>query len=389
MANKATIKEHHGNKNVWLLGGSSLFNDVGSEMITPLLPFYVATLGGNGAALGLLSGLREGLASLLKLIGGWLSDFTGKRRPFVFFGYAFSSIFRALLVLANSWRSILVFVSLERIGKLRDAPRDAIIAHSVKKRGRAFALHQSLDTTGGIIGTLIVIFLFWFFGFGMRTIIIVASLVSLFSLVPLFFVKDPKTPKFREHLWKGIKQLDGRLKYFIFASVVFTLANFGLYFFLILRAQQITGSVVLSLALYAVFNLSYAVFAVPFGKLSDKVGRKHVLFLGYVLFLVAIAGFMIAFDFEYLTLIFVVYGLVYAIVQSNQKAYAADLAGKMKGTALGLYSAAVGIITIPAGLIAGVLWDVNPLTMFYYIFAVGLVSLVLLYFVKEGNEFRK
>jgi len=378
-----------GNKNVWLLGGSSLFNDVGSEMITPLLPFYVASFGGGGAALGLLSGLREGLASLFKLIGGWLSDFLGKRRPFVFFGYAFSSIFRVLLLIASTWKQVVMLISFERFGKIRDAPRDVIIASSVKKRGKAFALHQSLDTTGGIIGTLIVIFLFWKLALGIQSIIIVASLISLFSILPLFFVKDAKTAPIKGKLFEGIHNLDSRLKYFTFASAVFTLANFGIYMFLILKAKELTGSIVIALVLYAVFNLFYALFVVPFGKFSDKVGRKKVLTHGYLLFLLSIIGFIFVTEIYFLFLLFAVFGIVYAMIQSNQKSYVSDLAGKMKGTALGFYSAVVGIVNIPAGLIAGLLWDKNPNMMFYYIFVVGVISLVLLYFVKEGKEFKR
>lgn len=381
--------KNYGNKNVWLLGGSSLFNDVGSEMITPLLPFYVSALGGTGVSLGLISGLREGFSSLFKLVGGWLSDFNGKRKPFIFFGYAFSVIFRALLVLASTWKQLITLISLERFGKVRDAPRDAIIASSVKKRGRGFALHQALDTTGAIIGTLFVIILFWWLKFSMVAIIVVASLVSLFSLVPLFFVKNKENEKTKKGLFEGISRLDKELKYFIFASAVFTLAHFGLYLFLVLRAKEVTGSIVLALVLYAVFNLFYALFAVPFGKLSDKIGRKKVLGLGYLLFLFAIAGFIFISNFYLLFVLFALYGLVYAIVQSNQRAYVSDHAGEMKGTALGFYGAVIGIVSIPAGLVAGLLWEISPSTMFYYIFTVGVISLILLAFVKEGKEFRK
>ena len=184
-----------GEKNIWLLGFSSFFNDIGSEMITPLLPFLITGFGGGGIAIGALSGIREGLSSIFKLIGGWYSDKLGKRKPFVFLGYFLSTIFRFLLVLANSWQYVLGAVSLERIGKARDAPRDAIIAQSTKQRGRGFGIQQMLDTSGAIIGSIIVLFLLWRLGLGFKPIILIAGAISIFSLAPLFFVKESKTKK--------------------------------------------------------------------------------------------------------------------------------------------------------------------------------------------------
>src|SRR3989304_2575304 len=142
------IDSKNGNKNIWLLSSSSLLNDIGSDMLTPILPFFVTAMGGGGVAVGALAGLREGLSSIFKLLGGWYSDKIGKRMPFVFLGYALSVIFRFLLSLATSWQLILGFVSLERLGKLRDAPRDAIISESTKKTGRGFGINQMMDTTG-------------------------------------------------------------------------------------------------------------------------------------------------------------------------------------------------------------------------------------------------
>ncbi|MEM3116705.1 MAG: MFS transporter [Candidatus Pacearchaeota archaeon] len=137
------IKRFHEHpKNVSLLGSSSFFNDIGSEMITPLLPFYITSLGGGGVAIGLLSGLREGLASIWKILGGWFSDLTGKRKIYIFLGYLVSTLFRFMLLLANSWQHIALFVSLERFGKARDPPRDAIISDSVKKTGRALGFFK-------------------------------------------------------------------------------------------------------------------------------------------------------------------------------------------------------------------------------------------------------
>src|SRR3989344_588374 len=262
MKKEDKIDKKNGSKNITLLGSSSLFNDIGSEMIASILPFYISSLGGGGVAIGLLSGLREGLSSLFKLLGGWLSDKIGKRMPFVFFGYLLSVIFRFLLIIANSWQAVISFVGLERIGKLRDAPRDAIIAVSTKKRGRGFGLHQAMDTAGGIIGTIIVILLFWNFTINFKLIILIAAGISSLSLVPLFFVKDPLAKKSKEGLFKGIKNLNKKLKYFIFVASIFTIANFGLYMFLLLRARDITGSIIYALAIYLLFNIVWASLSV-------------------------------------------------------------------------------------------------------------------------------
>jgi MFS family permease len=370
-------------KNIVALGASSFFNDVGSEMITPILPFFISSFGGGGIAIGLLSGFREGFSSLFKLLGGWFSDKIGKRMPFVFFGYFFSIIIRFLLSLANSWQYIVSFVSLERFSKLRDAPRDAIISSSTNRRGRGFGIHQAMDTGGAIIGSLLVLFLFWKFNIGFKNIILIAGAISIFSLIPLFLVKETKTKKIHKNLLKGIKKLDPKLKYFIFVASVFILGNFGLYMFIILEAEQITGSITSGLLLYAIFNLVWAGLTIPFGSLSDKIGRKKVLLIGYILFFILSIGFIFQEGIFYLGLLFLLYGLVYAITQSNQRAFVSDLSGEMKGTAMGLYNSITGIVNIPAGLIAGLLWDINSKTMFIYISVVAFISIILLGFVKE------
>jgi len=380
---KEVIDLKNGSKNIFLLGGSSLLNDTGSEMITPILPFLVSSLGGGGVAIGALSGLREGLSSLFKLLGGWLSDRVGKRMPFVFIGYFLSVIFRFILAVSTSWQYILGFVSLERLGKLRDAPRDAVISVSTERRGRGFGIHQMMDTTGGVLGSIIVLFLFWKFSLGFKTIIIIAGAISAFSLIPLFFVKEPKTKSIRRNLFTSIKHLDKKLKYFIFVTSVFTLGNFGLYMFLILRAKEITGSITTALFLYVLFNIVWATLTIPFGNLSDKIGRKKVLMIGYVLFFALALGFIFQDGIIYLGFLFLIYGLVYAITQSNQKAYASDLSGKMKGTAMGFYHSVIGVVNIPAGIIAGILWDIGYQTMFIYVSVVAFIAIVLLGFVKE------
>jgi len=216
---ETNFSEEKKRKNIWLLGGASFFNDVGSEMISPMLPFFVQSLGGGGLAIGALSGLREGMSSLFQLFGGWISDLKGKRMPFVFLGYIMSTIFKLLLFFSSSWQAVLAFVSLERFGKLRDAPRDVIITLSTKKkkRGRGFGIHQMMDTTGSVIGSILVLILFWKLQLSFTTIIVIAGFLSAFSILPLFFVKESKSKskKMSGNFFKDIKCLNHNLKYLI------------------------------------------------------------------------------------------------------------------------------------------------------------------------------
>lgn len=380
-------KERHdlknGSNNIKYLGEASFFNDIGSEMVTPILPFYVSALGGGGVAIGLLSGLKEGFSSLFKLFGGWFSDRIGKRRRVIFIGYFISLVFKFLLGVAGSWQQLSAFVSFERLGKSRDAPRDAIISASTKLKGRGFGIHRTMDTLGAILGSLVVLIFFWKFQFSFKAIMFMGAVISILSLFPLRFVKEPKVKPIKRGLFKGIKNLSSQLKYFIFVAGIFTLGNFGLYMFLLLRAEEITGNLVTSLGIYVLFNLVFAIFTIPFGNLSDKIGRKKVLVLGYILFLLVTLGFIYANSFWSLLVLFALYGLVLAITDSNHRALVADLSGEMRGTAHGFYYFIIGIVGIPAGIIAGVLWNISYQAMFGYLSSIAVISIILLSFIKK------
>ena len=372
-----------GKKNIYLLGGSSLFNDIGSEMIAPILPFYIMALGGGGFALGAVSGIREGLASIFKILGGWISDRAGRRKEFVFMGYFISVISRFILAFVKTWQSVIGIVGLDRVGKLRDAPRDAIIMDSTSKRGRGFGIHQMLDTVGAVIGTILVIILFWALDMGFKQIIIWAAILSSLALVPLFFVKEYDFKKTRTTLFKGIKLLNPKLKYFVLVASIFALANFGLYMFLIVLAKETFGNNLVPLILYAVFNIVFAGLVTKFGTLSDKIGRKKVLFAGYSLFFL-LAIFLTFFTNKVFVIVsFVLYGLVYALTHSNQKAMASDFIKTRKGTGMGFFNSVLGVGNIIGGVIGGLLWDVSHTLMFGYLAGVSVLAIVLLLFVKE------
>jgi len=377
--------------NVLLLGIVSFLNDLSSEMIMPILPMFIASLGGTGLIIGLIGGLRESISSLLKVVCGYWSDKTGKRKVFVSSGYLTSAAFRLLLSFSRAWQHILVFSSLERVGKgLRTAPRDAIIADSMpRERGRGFGVHRTLDTSGAILGSVVVFILFWFLGFGFNSIIFVAAILAFLSLIPLRSVKEGKRKPQDVAFRIGLKTLPGHLRLFIIISSVFALGNFS-YMFFILRTQGLfTGSLSIGvpILLYVLFNVFYAIFAIPFGSLSDRIGRKKVIISGYLLFSLTSLGFALFNSLTAFIVLFILYGMVYAMIDGNQRAFVSDLSSReLRATALGTFHTATGLVALPASLIAGLLWQVTPDIAFIYGSAASLISVAL--FVIFRNRFR-
>jgi len=342
-------------------------------------------LGGNGFIVGLVGGLRESISNFLKVLGGYWSDKFGKRKIFVFSGYSISAFFKFLLSFSTHWTHVLSFSSLERIGKgVRTAPRDALIAESMpKEKGKGFGIHRALDTGGAILGSILVILLFWQLNLNFNQIILIASLIAFISLFPFYWVKEIPSKKSLKSFKLAFKKLSFDLRMFILISTLFSLSNFT-YMFFILRVQQLFSgklSILLPLFLYLIFNIFYASFSIPSGILSDRIGRRKVIRTGYLLFSLVCLGFVFANSFLFFLLLFSFYGIVYALVNGNQRAYVSDLSSpNLKATSLGIFHTLNGIAMLCSSLIAGILWQMNPSLTFLYGSVLSLVSFLLFWF---------
>jgi len=347
-------------KNILLLGFVSLLNDISSEIIQPILPLFIASLGGGSMAVGLIGGISDGLPSLLKVLAGYGSDRLGRRKPLVVAGYALSAVGKLLLPIASSWQQVFLLKTLERSGKgVRSAPRDAMISESAQegRRGRGFGLHRSMDSTGAVIGSILA-YLLWQGGMSYSSIFLVAGVLSVVALLPFYRVKESfRSPNCDVRL--NLSGLSPQLGRFLVIASIFALGNFS-YMFFILRAQGLFSgaeAVAAPLLLYALFNLVYAALAMPVGIWSDRVGRRKVLALGYSLFALTALGFALVTSLAGLIALFALYGLVYALVDGSERAYVSDLSSvSLRGSSLGLYYGAIGVSAIFSSVLAGALW---------------------------------
>lgn len=381
-------------RNIFILGLASLFTDLSSQMVFPLIPLFLTNVLGVGAyAVGIVEGAAETTASLFKVVSGYWSDKIKKRKPFVLVGYSLSSITKPLFAFVNVWFFVLLIRVIERIGKgLRTAPRDALVAESCNEsaRGKAYGFHRAMDGTGSVLGAFLAFLLLPIFKY--RYIFLFAFIPSIIAVLAVFFIKEKKSPLKIEAEEKLIKLnfngLPTNLRLFIIVSSIFALGHFG-YAFLLLRAKDIGLADNTAIFLYVLFYIIYTICIIPFGILSDKIGRKPIIIIGYLVFAVTAIGLIFTSNMNDIVLLFVSYGVFYAMIDGVQRAFVVDLApNHLKATALGIFHTAIGLVALPGGFIAGLLWDnISPESTFIYGFVLSIISLVLFLFVKSKRQF--
>jgi MFS family permease len=371
------------------LGFVSLLTDVSTEMIVPVLPlFVVGVLKASMASVGVIEGVAESTAALMRLGSGWLSDRTGRRKPFLFFGYGISAVAKAALAAVLSWPVVLLLRFGDRVGKgLRNPPRDALIAESVEPRhlGRAFGFHRGLDTLGAAIGPLVAFALLRAFPGGFRLIFLCSAVPAALSLAVLAaFVRarPPKPARASAPLHARARAPRGPFRRFLIVAALFSLANSSTAFMLLLAADPTRGAGFTSgqvTLVYLLYNLVYALLSWPVGELSDRIGRRPILLAAYLLFAGLYALLAWRAGPAFVIAGFVLLGLHSALLEASQRSMVSDLVEPARrGTAYGLYYTVVGVALLPASIVAGALWDrFGPRAMFAVDAALALLAALL------------
>jgi MFS family permease len=390
-------------RNVVSISLVSLFNDISSEIIYPLLPiFLTSTLGASAKAVGIIEGLAESVSSLLKLFSGYLSDRLRQRKWLVVVGYGLATLARPLLAFTNNWHQVLAIRLSDRVGKgVRTAPRDAMIADNVvpEQRGIAFGFHRAMDHTGAVIGPLLgyaaVYFLATNASFITRSeftiIFLLASIPGLIAvLVAMFFVSETRVPapESAEVPKLSLRGFDSNFKRFLVVLGLFTLSN-SADSFLILRARETGVSIAIIPLLWSAHHGSKVLSSLWGGDLSDRLGRKRLIVSGWILYAAVYAGFAFVTSEVSIWVLFLIYGIYFGLVEGAEKALVADLVRPdQRGTAYGLYNLAVGLTVFPASLLMGTIWDwKGPTTAFLVSATIGtLAALLLLVLVKRRSD---
>ena len=373
---------------VLILGLVSLFTDISSEMVYPLLSLYLTTtLGATPAIVGIIEGIAESLASLLKTYSGYISDKTRKRKSLALLGYGSATIGKLFLYFSTSWGWVLTGRVVDRFGKgVRTAPRDALIAEAsqANQLGHSFGLHRALDTLGAVIGIAIAYFLFTRTEGQYTKIFLLSIIPGVIGFGLLFLVKEKKavTTGAKPHPLKSWKTLDPKLKAFFLLVFLFTLGNSSNQF-LLLRAKNLGFEAADVILAYLVFNVVYAASAYPAGRLSDVIGRRTLLVLGYLFYGLVYLGFSMATDAFRVWTLFAFYGLYSGLTEGVEKALVSELCpGESRATMLGIHASLVGIGLLPASIIGGLLWDLlGPTAPFYFGGGVGVAAALGMYFM--------
>jgi MFS family permease len=391
-------------RNVWAVSLTSFFMDISSEMVINVLPLFLSNVLGVGTGVvGLIEGIAEATASILKVFSGWLSDKLRARKWLAVTGYGLSAVVKPFFYFANAWATVLAVRWADRVGKgIRTAPRDALVADSIdeSQRGLAFGFHRAADTAGAMVGLLIALGVVWAvqsasLDLGRRTfqIIVVASLIpaALAVLSLALGAKDMPVTSRRERPTITFRGLGKPFLVFLVIVGIFDLGNSS-DAFLVLRAQERGLSVLGILGMLITFNLVYTLVSAPAGSLSDRIGRRKLIIGGWLAYAAIYLGFGLASKGWQVWVLYVLYGLYYALAYGTSKAMVADLVpAELRGTAYGTYNATLGLIDLPASLIAGLLWQgagawpgLGPSAPFLFGGAMALLAALLMLLWKPG-----
>ncbi len=372
-------------KTVITFSFASFLNDLGSDMVSPIWPLFVVYfLKANMAVLGFIDGLGDSIVSISQAISGYLSDKFRKRKVFIWSGYFLASLSRVGYSLSTNWQHLIPFKIMDRLGKMRDPPRDAIIADVTRKkvRGKSFGLLTAMDNLGAVCGILSCVFLFGILGY--RKLFFLASVPSLISVILILIVIKEK--RVRKRIYKGIsmKDISFNFKLFLLSSIIFSLGFFS-YSFLLIYAKEFGFQEYFIPFLYLTFTLVASITSLPFGKLSDKLKRKPILIFSGILFAIVCLGFIYFKSFYSIIALFILYGLHLGARVPVQVTFVSELSKpKYRASSLGIFQMTTGLCKLPASMIAGLLW-INFGMSAPFLFSLGLtlISILLLLFVKE------
>ena len=383
---------------VWLLGWVSLATDAATEAVYPLLPFFLTqVLGATALSLGIVEGAAAAVTSLVKLWSGRVADRRPRKQPLVLVGYAISSLLRPLIALARAWPAVLAVRVADRIGKgIRSAPRDAILAASAtpSTRGRVFGFHQGMDHLGAVLGPLLATAFLWWWPGSYRTLFALTIIPGLVAVGLLFFVREGETQPAQGPASSPASALDGsgavadaptiprELRAFFIVLALFTLGN-STDAFLLLRLTEAAGSARFIPLIWAALHVVKAAASMFGGDWSDRIGRRRVIALGWLVYAVVYAGFAVSQSLASLVTWFLIYGLYFGFTEGTEKALVADLApAAIRGETFGVYNALTGLGALAASVVFGLLWTAfGPAAAFGTGSALALAATGLLFVV--------